>query len=155
VNPFGGTTSDVSVRPALVPAARYARVRVGRLIGVRADRLGDIDALTSEVTAAILRAGPDAVLCADYRRGSHLLQRGAGTLSHAMRVTNEYLLRSALLVDPRNTMFNLQVERVVRCAGHAGRRRIFTDAAELREWLVAPLTGPERDALDAFLSGDD
>jgi hypothetical protein len=52
-------------------------------------------------------------------------------------------------------MFNLQIERVVRCAGHSGHRRIFTDLLELREWMRDAATEAERQAIDAFLSRRD
>jgi predicted oxidoreductase (fatty acid repression mutant protein) len=61
--------------------------------------------------------------------------------------------RSAILLDPSNTMFNLQVERVVHCTGN-DNRRLFKNADELHDWLDGGLTEAEREALRAFLSDD-
>ena len=83
------------------------------------------------------------------------MPEATGSWSHAMREGNEALIRSAVLVDPGNTMFNLQLDRVVRCAGHAGHRRIFADAGELRDWLGDVATEAERQAIDAFLARRD
>jgi hypothetical protein len=71
-----------------------------------------------------------------------------------MRKANGWIARSAILVDPSNMMFNLQVERVVRCAGNP-TRRVFADLEELQNWLDGDLTWPERQALRKFLSADD
>ncbi len=117
--------------------------------------VADIGAFTAQVLAATRQTGGRALLCADYRRASPLMPEAAGPWSHAMREANKYIIRSAVLVDPRNTMFNLQIARVVRCAGHAGRRRIFEDVAELRGWLGDAATEAERQSIDAFLSRRD
>jgi hypothetical protein len=152
VDQFGGITNHAPARAA----PRFAEVRVGRLIEVRAPRgltsLADVNAFAAHVLAATRETGGQALLCADYRRASPLMPEAAGPWSHAMREANDYILRSAVLVEPRNTMFNLQIARVVRCAGHADRRRIFEDAAELRDWLGDAATEAERQAIDAFLS---
>jgi hypothetical protein len=55
-----------------------------------------------------------------------------------------------MLLDPSNTMFNLQVERIVQCAGNA-QRRLFNDPDELRGWLEGTLTETERAALGRLL----
>ena len=83
------------------------------------------------------------------------MPEAAGPWSHAMREANKYLIRSAVLVDPGNTMFNLQMERVVRCADYAGRRRIFTNVAELRDWMSDAAADAELQAIDALLSRGD
>jgi hypothetical protein len=155
VDQFGGTSRHAPARTA----PRFARVRVGRLIEVRAPRgpmsIADVNAFTADVLAALRQAGGRALLCADYRRGSPLMPEAAGPWSHAMRKANEYLIRSGVLIDPGNTMFNLQIERVVRCAGDAGQRRLFTDVAELCEWMSEVATDAERQGIDAFLSRDE
>ena len=112
----------------------------------------DVDVFVADVLAAMRRAGGQALLCCDYRRGPPLLPGVTGTWAHAMRKSNEYLLRSAVLIDPDNTMFNLQLERVVRCADDRGLRRICTDRAQLDEWMSEAATDAERQAIDAFLS---
>jgi hypothetical protein len=155
VDQSGETSSHAPARPA----RRFAQVRVGRLIEVQSPRgltsLADVNAFTADVLAATRQTGGRALLCADYRRGSPLMPEAADPWSHAMREANEYLIRSAVLVDPDNTMFNLQMGRVVRCAGHAGRRRIFTNVAELRDWMSDAATDAELHAVDALLSRHD
>jgi hypothetical protein len=155
VNQVGETSSHAPTRTA----PRFAQVRVGRLIEVRApsglSSVGDVKAFTAGVLAAMRQTGGSVLVCADYRRGSPLMPDAAGPWSHAMREANAHLIRSAVLIDPANTMFNLQIGRVVRCAGPYGHRRIFTDVAEMRDWLDDAATEAERLAIGAFLSRPD
>jgi hypothetical protein len=155
VSHAGATRED----PSADAVRRFARIRTGHLVEVRAPRgltsPMRVTAFTADVVTAVREAGGRALLCADYRRASPLLPEAAGPWAHAMRETNAQILRSAVLVDPDNTMFNLQIERVVRCAGHSGHRRIFTDLLELREWMRDAATEAERQAIDAFLSRRD
>lgn len=148
-----GKTSSHAPAPTAPP---FAQLRVGRLIEVRPPpglvSLVDVEVFVADVLAAMRRAGGQALLCSDYRRGAPLLPEVTGPWSHAMRQSNEYLIRSAVLVDPANTMFNLQIERVVRCSDDRGLRRIFTDRARLGEWMSEAATDAERQAIDAFLS---
>jgi hypothetical protein len=137
--------------------ASSARVRAGRIVEVRARRLanrGDVELLDAQVFDAIRSAGPGAVICADYRFVSPLSREVASGLSRGMRVANGGIVRGALLLDPANTMFNLQVERVVRCAGNPARR-LFARLEELREWVGGALTESERHALRELFSGAD
>ena len=140
-------------RPA---ASKFlARVRVGRLVELRVGRmtnLADVDALNASAAAAMRLAGPAFVICADYRFASPLSTDLADSWSRAMRSVNRNLGRSAILLHPANTTFNLQIQRVVRCAG-SDARRVFTDGKELLEWLDVLLTEAERAALRAFLDG--
>lgn len=133
-----------------------ARVRVGRVVEVRLRRLADptdLESLNAGVFAALQRAGPRAVICADYRRAKPLSPQVASAWSRAMRSANPAIARSALLLDPANTIFNLQAERVVRCAGSPARR-LFSEIDDLCRWVADDLTHPERDALREFF-GDD
>jgi hypothetical protein len=148
-----GKTSSHAPTSAAPP---FAQLRVGRLIEVRPPQglvsLVEVEAFVADVLAAMRQAGGRALLCSDYRGASPLLPEVTGPWAHAMRKSNEYLLRSAVLVDPANTMFNLQIERVVRCADDRGLRRIFTDRGRLGEWMSEAATDAERRAIDAFLS---
>ena len=72
--------------------------------------------------------------------------------SRAMRGVNRNLSRCAILLNPANTTFNLQIQRVVQCAG-SDARRVFTDRQELQEWLDGRLSDVERVALRLFLDG--
>ena len=136
-------------------APSFARVRVGRVVEVRAHRLwssADITKLRAEVFAAMRGAGPEAVICADYRNASALSREAADAWSQAMRESNPMLTRSAILVEPTNTILKLQIERILLCAGDRNRRRLFSSVAELREWVDPILTRSERAAAGSFLS---
>jgi hypothetical protein len=127
---------------------------VGRIVEVRVRRLvdvADVESLNAAVFAAMRRAGPGAIVCADYRRVSPLQYGIADVWARAIRKANGSIARSAILVDPSNTMFNLQFERIVQCAGNPARR-FFTGVDDVRRWLDVDLTEPERGALQAFLS---
>ena len=136
-------------------AGSFAEVCVGRLVEVHVIRLGsllDVESLNSAVLDAVRRVGPQAVVFADCRMATPLAGEVANAWSQAMRQTNGAIARSAMLLDPSNTMFNLQVERIVQCAGN-DKRRLFKDPDELRDWLNATLTETERAALGRLLLG--
>jgi hypothetical protein len=152
----GNRPSECNVNMDRLSGAAWAQVRVGRIVEVRPRRLADrsdVESLKADVFAALQRAGPRAVICADYRGAKPLSEQMANAWSRAMRCTNPAIARSVLLLNPSNTIFNLQLERVVHCAG-TSTRRLFADIDELRRWVEGDLTQPERDALRAFL-GDD
>jgi hypothetical protein len=136
-------------------AGAFARVRTGRLVEVRIGRpagLADIEWLNAAVFAAVRSAGPRAVVCADHRAAYPLLSRDmADAWSRGMRGANRSVGRSAILLHPANDTYNLQIERIVQCAGHEGRR-VFASAREIHEWLDGDLTEAERVALRVFLS---
>jgi hypothetical protein len=48
---------------------------------------------------------------------------------------------SAILLDPANALYNLQVERVMQCAGK--QVRLFPALGEVTEWLGGFLTDAE------------
>ncbi len=135
----------------------FARVRTGRLVEVRTGRMGsvaDIVSLNTAVFAAVhsVAAGPGVVVCADHRFASPLPSDLADVWSGAMRRTNRSLIRSAILLDSANVTFNLQIARIVQCAG-SDRRRVFTARDAVYEWLDGGLTEAERVALRVFLEG--
>jgi hypothetical protein len=136
-------------------APSFARGRTGRIVEVRVRRLadvGEVEALNEQVMAAVRRAGPGAVICADHRLVGPLSREVADAWARGMRGANGAIARGGLLLDPANAMFNLQVERVVHCAGNPARR-LFSDVEELRSWVSAVLTEPEREALRTLFSG--
>jgi hypothetical protein len=94
-----------------------------------------------------------SVIFADYRAAQPFSQAVADDWSRTMRSFNGSIARSAILLDPGNETFNLQFQRVVRCAGSAARRW-FADAAELRSWLRDVLTDAELARVDDLLSRD-
>ena len=138
----GGVDSSVRLR-----AARIVDLRVRRLV-----EPAHIEFLHSEVQAAIRSAGVSVLVCADFRFASPVSREVAGRWARAMRQSNSGVVRSGLLLDPANAVFNLQIERVVRCAGNP-QRRFFADPDELRRWVGTELPGSERAALDELFGG--
>jgi hypothetical protein len=129
--------------------ASFAHIRAGRIVEIHIRRLaclGDIEALNAEVFTAVRRVGSGAVICSDCRFAFPLLYEVADVWSRGMRGANRGVVRSGLLIDPANTMFNLQAERVVRCAGNPARR-LFAKVDDLRDWVGEALPESERGAL--------
>jgi hypothetical protein len=137
--------------------AAFARAGVGRVIEIRVRRLPHVeavDALGAGVFDAMRQVGSEVVICADYRFATPISPDVADAWSRVMRETNRRIALSALLLDPDNTMFNLQLERIVRCAG-SPERRLFEDVGELRDWTDYALTEAERAGLSKFLLSHD
>lgn len=133
-------------------SAAFETVRAGRLVQIRVRRLPgltDVERLDQAVGSALRDAGPRASICADYRSTLPLSPTVAKAWVRVMRGTNGALARSALLTDPRNTLFNLQMERIVRCTANPARR-IFLDVARLGDWMAGVLEESERAAVGAF-----
>jgi hypothetical protein len=148
-------SGETTIRNWPTRSGCFARVRTGRLVEVRIGRMGsiaDIESLNTAVFAAVRCAGPGVVVCADHRFASPLPRDLADVWSGAMRRTNRSLVRSAILIDPANVTFNLQIERIVRCAG-SDARRVCADRDRLYEWLDDRLNDAERAALRLFLDG--
>src|SRR5580658_11060747 len=134
-------------------AAAFQTVRAGRVIQIRVRRLADVtgvERLGDAVGSALRDAGPGASICADYRSTLPLSPAVAKAWAKVMRDTNAALARSAVLIDPRNALFNLQMERIVRCTANPARR-IFQDVARLGDWMAGVLEESERAAVGAFL----
>lgn len=132
----------------------FASVRVGHLVEVRVEQLSDgtaVEALNAAVACALRRCAPRAVICADVRSAAPLVGEVARVWAQGMRHSNGAIERSALLLDPSNTIFNLQLERIVECANNK-LRRIFRDPEEACAWLGVALTDPERNSLRTFLN---
>jgi hypothetical protein len=130
-----------------------AVTRIGRLIEVKIGTLRtpeDVVAMSRQILAALERAGHDAVICADHRSASPLPCEVADVWARRMRGGNGKRALSALLVDPSNSTYNLQIARVIQCA-LSPTRRIFTDAAELLDWVGPIVTDAERRELRTFL----
>ncbi len=143
--------SESSAEPARRKAFAGARTRhIVQVWMHRLDTLEAVQALSSDVVAAIRATAPGSVIFADYRRAAPLSPQVASAWSRDMRHANGAILRSGVLLDPANAVFNLQLERIVQCAG-SDARRLFTDPAELYDWLAEPLTDDERVALRRML----
>lgn len=132
---------DVSRR-----ASSFARVREGRIVEIRLRSLVDLDdlaAFCANTGSTIRNAGPQAVVCADHRCATPLPPEVADEWSRRIRQGNPaHTTTSAILLDPANALYNLQVERVMQCAGK--QVRLFPALDELTEWLGAILTDPEK-----------
>lgn len=136
-------------------ASTFARLRAGRIVHVQIrnlPRIDDINALHAELTAEIQRAGTGVVICSDCRFAPPLSREVAHIWARSMRQINGRVLRSAIMLDPANTMFNLQLERVVRCSIHPDRR-LFEDPAQFRDWVGGELSEAEQKALREVLPG--
>jgi hypothetical protein len=148
--------SAIGIWPAR--SGSLVRVRVGRLVEVRLGRLAcvaDVESLNAAVVGAMRSAGAfgsGVVVCADHRSASPVPSDLADPWSRGMRGVNRSISRSAILLNPANVTFNLQIQRVVQCAGSA-ERRVFTDRQEVQEWLDGRLSEAERAALRVFLDG--
>jgi hypothetical protein len=89
------------------------------------------------------------VFCTDARALGVLPADIAERIVSMMRADNAAVERNAVLVAP-STVMGLQLERMVREAGHPGRR-VFRDAATLVGWLGEALIAEERAELQRFL----
>ena len=147
-------SGEAGIGICAIKAASFARVRAGRIVEVRVGRLAhiaDVESLNAAVFAAVYQVGPGAVICSDHRGAAPLTGEVANAWSRGMRRANASIARGALLLDPSNTMYNLQIERVVHCAGNEDRR-LFRDADKLCDWLEGTLTEPEREAVKRWAS---
>jgi hypothetical protein len=152
---------DATAARAVAPASACqprepfdVRCVTGRLIELR---LFDVS-LTDEVTAmnaALMSAaaplGARAIILADCRQAGPFPHEVGDAWSRAMRRFNGNVVRSAILLEPSNETFNLQIARVVRCAGLPARRW-FHDPDELRAFLADVLTECELARLDEVLA---
>jgi hypothetical protein len=139
------------------PAGAWVRA-FGRLVEIRIGRIthvADVQRMHADVVGAMeAAAAAGCFVCCDCRRASPLTPDAADAWSRVIREASTSVGRSFILVDAANTMFNLQVERVVRCAGiPAGQ--LFFDRDAAFEWLQGVLTEPERSELRSFLANAD
>ncbi|HXX67344.1 MAG TPA: hypothetical protein VEK07_09195 [Polyangiaceae bacterium] len=132
------------------------RIRGGRVLEVRLGRLvhvGEMQSLATEIRAALRDIGRGAVIATDARFASPVLSEVGRVWSNTLREANAVIVCSAFLLDPSNTMFNLQLERILRCAGHPARQ-CFTNLEEVHEWIGAVLSDAEQQALYPLLALD-
>jgi hypothetical protein len=134
--------------------ASFVRLRPERLVELRIHRLasvGQVESLQADIVAAATQAGAGAVICADYRSALPMLPEVVSAWARAMRQNNGRIARGALLLDPTNEIFNLQIDRVVRCATNPNRR-LFTCPDALRDWMSVACREAERRALAEIFS---
>lgn len=128
--------------------------RAGRLIEIRLWRLRDTDdlsALGASIDHEARRLPSRALIFADHRRASPIPPCVADSWSRCMRAHKENVVLSAILLERSNETFNLQIERVVRCAWNPARR-VFYDGRELRDWLGQVGSEAELARLDELLA---
>jgi hypothetical protein len=136
--------------------ASFVRLRAGRLVELRVRRLAslsDVESFGADIAVAVNQAGCDAVICADYRSTLPMLPEVASAWSRAMRQNNGRIARGGILLDPANKIFNLQMDRIVRCAANPSRQ-LFHSPDELRDWVGVACREAERRALGEVFSLD-
>jgi hypothetical protein len=89
------------------------------------------------------------VLCTDLRGAVTFAPTVADRFVTMMRADNPKLLRSGFFVAGSAT-FGMQIERMIKEAGHANRRA-FRDAPGLSAWLGEVVDPDEQAALATFL----
>jgi hypothetical protein len=91
----------------------------------------------------------EPIVCSDLRSARVMSDELANLVLEAMRETNRFLYRSAILAP--SPLLALQITRLSRDA-HNPRRRVFATAGELEVWLESDLTLAERERLHAFVT---
>jgi len=130
-----------------------ASCRVGRLIEgqlVWLNDAADVAVFQRVMTEAFAQAGPEAIICADWRRALVFPPQASDAMIELLRHGNRQLSRSAVLLSAKDATFGLQVERLFREAGNPNRRS-FRAAEPLLAWLKDVLTPAERARAAAFL----
>ena len=128
--------------------------RVGRLIEGRLVWLNDasdVAVFQRVMSAAFAQAGPEAVICADWRRALVFSPQASDAMIELLRRGNRQLSRSAVLLSAVDATFGLQVERLFREANNPNRRS-FRAVEPLLAWLGQVLTPAERARAAAFLA---
>lgn len=115
----------------------------------RMDR-ADLQAFDQQIGDAV-RCADGPLLYADYRHASPVVPAVGRQWSGAMRRANGKVLRTAILVNPANLLFNLQLYRWVECT-HNPMRRIFADRDELYAWLAVGCSEQEQCVLKDILA---
>jgi hypothetical protein len=126
----------------------------GKLIGLRLGELRTVaDWLDySNSVRALAAERPGAiVICADYRQLQVMNREVAAALLDGLREFNTRLYRSALLLPSDAPTLQLQMERILREARNL-RRRVCSDAAEVKAWLASCLDAIEQARLAEFLA---
>jgi hypothetical protein len=144
----------VSAAPAAAPAVPYTvRCEAGRLIEARLLSLRDVADVVSFEEAmgrGFAKSGGQAIICADWRRAHLFAPEVADRLIGLLQRANPRVVRAAILLTQDQAVFALQVERVVRAAGHRVRRA-FRSKNQMRQFLALDLDDAELRALDEFL----
>lgn len=141
---------------AVVPreAKFHIESRVGRLIETRLEWLGsasDVLAIERALGQAFVQAGPNPIICSDWR-GIDVFPPDVGdALLEVLRRDNARIERSAVLLSAGSAIFNLQVERLLREAGNPSRRA-FRDVELLLAWVGEVLRPEELERARALFA---
>lgn len=137
-------------------ADNTARLRVGRLLEIRADAgyrtARDVDALFDDIERQIVRLpeGQQHVTVVDWRRCPVMSPEAAARIAGRIASMNGRTERSAALANPDAPVAVLQFLRVIREAGLPDRK-LFFDALEMQRWVAEVLTPAEAARLTDFI----
>jgi hypothetical protein len=134
-----------------------ARVRVGRLLEIRADAgyrtAADVDTLFDMLESELAKVQPPGerhVAVVDWRRCPVMSPEAAERIGARIAGMNARTERSAALARSDAPVAVLQFLRVIRAAGLSDRKLFFNEV-ELVEWLKDILTPAENQRLSEFL----
>jgi hypothetical protein len=129
------------------------QMQVGRLLEVRAVlpiKLEEIPSITKSMKDIFERTTDQVVAILDARTYGVEPPEAAEHFVGSLKRDNPRIERSAFLVEPRQALLGLQLERVIREAQNP-RRRLFRSVGDAVAYLEPVLTREERARLDAFL----
>lgn len=137
-------------------AANTARLKVGRLLEIRADAgyrtAADVDVLFDTIDREVARLPHDEqhVTVVDWRRCPVMAPEAAARIAARIANMNARTERSAALASSEAPVAVLQFLRVIREAG-LPTRKLFFDAQEMRLWVSEVLTPAEAARLAQFI----
>lgn len=134
-----------------------ARLHVGRLVEIRADRgyrsIADVDDIFAQIARLIpnLPAEGKAVIVTDWRRCGIMSKEASEYILPKITATNSLVIRSAAITSRGSPTTVMQFARIIRESQHQDRR-IFFETEELVTWLDEVLVPAEQARLRAFLA---
>jgi hypothetical protein len=137
--------------------ANTCRIVEGRLmeIDVAAGyrRVSDIDDMIAAISSHLTAVPPETrvIIAADWRPCTVFTPDVAARAVQMLTHVNTRIERSAILARAEGATSVFQVFRLVKESA-TDRRRVFTRAAEMREWLDEVLNDRERQRLASFLA---
>ncbi len=140
-----------------MPPTNDCRIVVGRLLEIDLQAgyrtLTDVDAVRNKIKGLLaqLPAGRDVVIAADWRACHVLAPTVYDAVLTMLTHTAPQVERSGLLHGSSQPTSVLQLFRLVKEAA-VERRRLFTDAEEMQNWLDDVLDADERARLRTFLA---
>ena len=105
----------------------------------------------AELRTHIVSIPGPVVVVSDLRAARTFSPQTTERFVALMRSDNAKIERTAMLVGNDSPTLGLQIARLIKEAGHPGRRA-FHDAHELSEWLHEVLGADEQSALASFLA---